>query len=455
MNSKVEKVVIIGAGLCGTLMGIRLAQRGYQVKIYEKRPDLRTADISAGRSINLALSDRGFAALDMVGMMEDIKPEIIPMLGRLIHKDGETTLYRYSGREAHHINSISRGGLNIKLLEKADSYDNVQIYFNVHCTKVDIESNTIWMSDSTSNYKITADLIIGADGAGSAVRHSFQAKGNVLRFSYSQNWLDTGYKELSIQPDANGNHQIEKNALHIWPRDGFMMIALPNNDGSFTLTLFIPFEGKNSMEDLQTPAQIQAFYEEHFPDIIDLMPDLISEFQKNPTSALGTVRCYPWGYGRVLLLGDAAHAIVPFYGQGMNCAFEDCVVLDKLIDDLDGDWDKIISNYQVERKPDADAIAALAEENFFEMRDATADSTFNTKRIIELKLEKEFDDYHSKYSQVTFRPDIPYHQAMTQGRLQNKILLDMVKDVKDVEALDLDSFYDEFKSKIREFSNVS
>lgn len=446
-----EKIAIIGAGLCGTLMAMRLSQRGYDVKVYEKRSDPRKEKYTGGRSINLALSDRGIAALRMVGLEKEIQKETIPMRGRMIHTEGsfQGEFYQYSGRSKDWINSVSRGGLNIKLLEEADKFPNIDFYFDIECQSVDLENTkATFVSDTNGQITIEADVIIAADGAGSAARKSFLDRGNQLRFDFSVQYLDTGYKELSLPPLEEGSWAIEKNALHIWPRDGFMMIALPNLDGSFTLTLFVPFEGKGNIENLDTDTEILDFFNKNFPDLSKYHSHMLRDFYENPTSTLGTIRCYPWVANRTLLLGDSAHAIVPFYGQGMNCAFEDCIVLDDLIDKHNGDWDIILKRYQQIRKPDADAIASLAEDNFYEMRDATADPVFNKKRKIELALEQKFQEYYSKYSLVTFREDLPYHKAMEQGRKQNKILMDIASGIENVGEVNLDNIFQELKLRM-------
>lgn len=431
------KIAIAGAGLCGTLMAIRLAEYGYEIDLYERRPDLRKTDISAGRSINLALSDRGLAALDMVGLKETVSKEIIPMHGRMIHpSEGENTLYSYSGRKDQFINSVSRGGLNMTLLDTAEKSENINLFFEANVRSVDLKTTTLTVIINGIEKTQPYDTIFGSDGAGSAIRRTLQKQSSRLRFDFQQKWLSTGYKELHIPPTTEGGWKIEKHALHIWPRNGHMMIALPNLDGSFTLTMFTPFEGPVGMDRLVTDELITEFMQENFADATIHIPDLLEQFHANPTASLGTIKCYPWAYNRTVLLGDSAHAIVPFYGQGMNCALEDCVVLDQLILEHNHDWDKILPAYQEQRKIDADAIADLAEDNFYEMRDATADPVFNVKRLIELRLEAELE-YYSKYSLVTFRADVPYHIAMKQGRLQNKILYDIAKNTEDPTTVEL------------------
>ncbi|WP_103866293.1 NAD(P)/FAD-dependent oxidoreductase [Aquimarina sp. I32.4] len=428
-----ENILIIGAGLCGSLLALRLAQRGYQIIMYESRPDLRTTDISAGRSINLALSDRGLRAMKMVGIVDKVLPFCTPMYGRLIHDiQGNTFTSNYSGRDGEYINSISRGGLNGLLLTEAEKHDNVTIHFNKKCTSVDIENTTAKFKCyiTKEKHEVCADLIFGADGAGSALRKSYYLEKKFL-FSYSQNYLTHGYKELEIPADKIGNHQISKDHLHIWPREQYMLIALPNLDGSFTVTLFLSYdEGAYNFNNLTTIEKVTEFFKTQFPDALDLIPDINNEFFNNPTGALGTVKCAPWYYkGKTLLMGDAAHAIVPFYGQGMNASFEDVVVFDEILDQHQGDWEATFKAYQKTRKKDTDAIADLAIDNYYEMRDHVANPIFKEKRKIEMDLEKTFpNDYFSKYSMVTFNETINYATAMKIGRAQDKALLNLIAD---------------------------
>jgi kynurenine 3-monooxygenase len=433
-----ERIGVIGAGLCGTLLGIRLSQLGYRVDIWERRSDMRQSDVDAGRSINLALSSRGLSALDMIGLHSQILDDIIPMYGRRIHDvDGNTTLYKYSGREDEYINSVSRSGLNIELLNYADDIDGLNIHFSTQVDRVDLDNTSLYVRDGEDVFKHQYDIIFGADGAGSAVRRSIQKRSNQLRFDFSQKYLDTGYKELEIPAGEGGTWRIDRNALHIWPRDGHMMIALPNTDGSFTLTLFIRFEGEYSLEHIKDDEAVQAFFEQYYPDALAHMPTLIRDWHDNPTSSLGMIKCHPWLVNHTLLIGDAAHAIVPF------CALEDCVVLDRLIAQHDHDWSTILPQYQSIRKPHTDAIADLAIDNFYEMRDATADPLFNKKRKLELRLETEYPDYYSKYGLVTFRPDLDYHQAMTLGRRQDDLLMDLAASIDDPKAANLSAIYDQ------------
>ena len=428
---KKESILIIGAGLCGSLLALRLGQRGFKVHVVEMRPDLRTMDISAGRSINLAFSNRGLKAIKLVGLESKVKSLCIPMHGRMVHDiKGNTFLSNYSGRDNESINSISRELLTALLLDEAEALENVTIEFQKRCTNVDFENKQASFEDDISgtSFKIYADLIFGTDGAGSALRKSYFKERKFL-FSFSQNYLTHGYKELTIQPDQNGGFKTFKNALHIWPRGDFMIIALPNLDGSFTVTLFLSYEsGTYNFNNLTSPEIVTEFFKKEFPDALELMPNLAIEFFENPTAPLGTIKCFPWNYkGHSLLLGDSAHAIVPFYGQGMNASFEDVVEFDAFLDTHEGNWEDTFKDFQNRRKVDTDGIADLAIDNFHEMKDHVANPIFQEKRKIEMALEAEFPEvYHSKYSLVTFKETIGYNEAMTIGRAQDKAILSML-----------------------------
>ena len=431
MNKK-EKILIVGAGLCGSMLALRMAQRGYQVVVYESRSDLRKSDISAGRSINLALSNRGLKALRMAGIEEKARELCIPMKGRLMHDVASNTFEsNYSGRQGEFINSISRGDLNGLLLTEAEKYSNVKIHFNTRCLEIDIETKiaSFQSIDSEKQFTVQADVIFGTDGAGSSLRKSYEKQ--FPEFSVTQDFLTHGYKELEIPADINGNHIISKEHLHIWPRGDYMLIALPNMDGSFTVTLFLSYsEGLYNFDNLVTEEKIIEFFKKDFPDALSLIPDVLKEFENNPTGKLGTVKCYPWSYkGNTLLLGDSSHAIVPFYGQGMNASFEDVYVFDNVLNQFEGDWLTVFSEFQKQRKIDTDAIADLAIDNYYEMRDHVANPLFKEKRIVEMNLEKYFPtEYFSKYSLVTFNEYIGYHEAMTKGRAQDKVLLKMAEN---------------------------
>lgn len=443
-----EKILIVGAGLCGSLLAIRMAQKGYQVELRESRWDLRDQALEGGRSINLALSDRGLMALASVGIGDSIKKECIPMLGRMIHSvEGDLRFSKYSGREGEQINSISRTGLNVALLEKADSHDNLHITFDSKCTHVDLKKGEAKFSNKDGSEEIvTADVILGTDGAGSIVRRSMMAKTTSLLFNYSQEFLRSGYKELHIPPTETGGWRIEKNALHIWPRGKFMMIALPNLDGSFTVTMFHPYEGHAGFNTLNSPAKVRSFFEQYYPDSMTHMPDLEEDYFDNPVGVLGTNKCYPWqAYGKVCIMGDAAHAIVPFYGQGMNASFEDVRIFDEIHTQHKGDWTKIFTSFQDARAVNTNAIADLAIDNFYEMQDKVDDIPFIKKRTLEMQLEQNYKDYYSKYSLVTFQPNLPYQDAMLRGRAQDKMLLDIVTK-NDPKDLDLDEVYHKLKS---------
>lgn len=430
-----DNILIIGAGLCGSLLALRLAQRGYQITLVEKRPDLRKVTQDAGRSINLALSDRGLKGLRLAGVEEEAKKLCIPMNGRMIHdKEGNTFLSPYSGREGEYINSISRPGLNMLLLDAIDKMPNVTTYFNLGCEEVDLEN----ASTSFKNYETgktetySGDILIGTDGAGSAVRRNMFEHKKFL-FSFSQQWLTHGYKELEIPATKDGGFKTYKNALHIWPRGEDMLIALPNLDGSFTVTLFLPYSNSDyCFDNLITAEKVEEYFQKEFPDALELIPNLAEEYFNNPTGPLGTIKCSPWHcYGKSLLMGDAAHAIVPFYGQGMNASFEDVVVFDEVLEKFEGNWEQVFSEYEKARKIDTDAIADLAVDNFHEMKEHTASPLFQQKRKLEIAFETQLPkEYFSKYSLVTFNEAIPYSQAMKRGRAQDKAILNLLDDGK-------------------------
>lgn len=421
-----KDVTIIGAGLVGSLLSIYLSKRGYRVKVFERRGDMRKEKMSAGRSINLALSDRGIKALEEVGIMDEIRKICIPMHGRYIHNaDGSTAFQRY-GKEGQFINSVSRGELNKQLMNLAESH-GAEISFSNKCEAIDWKTNAVTFEGLNAEF-ITHNsaLIFGADGAYSAARLQHQLQHD--RFQYSQYYIDFGYKELNIPPGNDGSFRMEKNALHIWPRGNYMLIALPNIDGSFTCTLFFPFDGEPSFASLNTKEKVKAFFEKTFTDAVPLMPTLEEDFFTNPTSSLVTVRCYPWiREDKFALIGDAAHGIVPFFGQGMNCGFEDCSVLNSLMDKYGEDWKTILSEYQQLRKPDGDAIAELALNNFIEMRDKVGDPKFLLQKKIEAKLHEKYPDkWIPAYSQVTFSPHIRYSEALQRGQMQETIMQEVM-----------------------------
>lgn len=430
-----KNVTIVGAGLVGSLLSLYLAKKGYKVSIYERRPDMRKTNLMAGRSINLALSDRGWRGLEAVGIADEIRKIGIPMYGRYIHhKDGSSSNQPY-GKDTQAIYSVSRADINMKLMDLAEQQAGVSIHFDERCSHVSRGADLVSTFENNTSRKVTevrSDLLFGADGAFSAARLNMQLQSD--RFEYNQHYINCGYKELIIPPGENGSFRMEKNALHIWPRGTFMMIALPNPDGNFTCTLFLPFEGEKSFGSLKTDEQISRFFNEEFPDAVPLMPTLISDFKHNPTSSLVTVKCFPWTFDeKIALIGDAAHAIVPFYGQGMNCGFEDCVVLNDLIETHNENWPLILKEYERLRKPDADAIADLAVGNFIEMRDKTADPKFLLQKKIEAKFSQKYPEkWIPAYSMVTFTPQMRYSTALQKGNRQQEIM-DRIMDRPDIE----------------------
>ncbi|MBU6119865.1 FAD-dependent oxidoreductase [Hymenobacter siberiensis] len=426
-----ERITVMGAGLVGSLLSLYLARRGHAVEVFERRGDPRRAGFQEGRSINLALSDRGWKALGGVGVANDIRQVGIPMSGRVMHDvQGNLTRQPY-GHDGQAIYSVNRGHLNRRLLDLAEGQTGVTFNFGQQCLGIDLKTKELRLRDTETQEEHTAPYtrLFGTDGAFSAVRSALQ---RTDRFDYSQDFLDYGYKELTIAAGPGGAWQIEKNALHIWPRGQYLMIALPNLDGSFNATLFFPYEGAESFAALQTPAEVAAFFDRVFPDTVSLMPALTEEFFAHPTGSLLTIKCFPWKYNDdVLLLGDAAHAIVPFYGQGMNAGFEDCTVLNALFDEYgDSAWDTIFAEFQAERKPNNDAMADLALYNFVEMRDRVADPVFLLQKKIEAKISGQFPgQWVPLYSQVTFS-DTPYAEALAAGQRQDAIMARLMPHIQ-------------------------
>ena len=416
-------IAIVGGGLAGSLMSVYFARRGFDVDVYERRPDMRTSQVEGGRSINLALSERGLNALRAVGLEERIRELCIPMHGRMIHPvEGARSLQPY-GDTGQYINSVSRAMLNEILMDSAEYDSLITYHFNKKCAGFSLETGALRFRDTeTGEFReVRPSLVIGADGAFSAIRYRMQTSPN---FEYQQTFLGHGYKELVIPAAPDGSWRMEKHALHIWPREDFMMIALPNLDGSFTCTLFMAFEGpKASFEALKTKQQVTDFFRTHFPDAVALMPTLLDDFFANPTGSLVTIRCAPYHWGEnVLLIGDAAHAIVPFYGQGMNAAFEDCFELDRLITEHGPDWAKVLPEFTRRRKPNADAIAELALYNYLEMRDLVTSRWFLWRKKLEGLLHRWFpSSWIPLYTMITFT-NIPYHQAQARARHQSELL---------------------------------
>ena len=442
-KSSDQTITIVGAGLAGALLAILLSKRGYGVELYERRPDPRPGAGGAGRSINLALSTRGLHALQQAGLADRVRQHSIKMPGRIIHTlDGDTHFQPYGVNASDVLYAISRAELQNLLLDALTPHSKARIAFEASCVEVDTTRQTLTLSHAdTGNHASTGETttlrrqrIIAADGASSAAR---QAMLRTPRFNYSQTYLEHGYKELTIPAAADGAFQLEPHALHIWPRGAYMLIALPNLDGSFTCTLFMPFDGDVSFAALDTPDAIAAFFQHQFPDVVPLIPHLVDDFTANPTGSLVTIKCSPWhDRDRLLLLGDAAHAIVPFYGQGMNCAFEDCTELDACIDAAAPDWGRVFETFFQRRKPNTDAIADMAVEHYIEMRDRVADPHFLLQKQIEQELARRFPERFTPiYSLVTFQR-LPYAYARQQSRQHERILRQLSAGVAQAEQVD-------------------
>jgi kynurenine 3-monooxygenase len=436
MTGKAETVSLIGAGLNGPLLALGLVKRGFRVDICERRPDMRRVRTSAGRSINLALSTRGIHALAQAGLWDEMRKIIIPMKGRMMHSaTAELTFQPYGKDESEVINSISRSDLNMALMNAAEQ-PGVKICFEERCTGIDLKTGAIQLRNERTgtDRELNPGVVIACDGAVSVIRNEILKHG---RFNFSQQYLDYGYKELTIPAGPNGKHALETNALHIWPRGNHMLIALPNIDGTFGCILFLPFEGPDSFAGLTTPSAVIEFFRLRFPDVIPLMPDLADNFSANPIGAMVTIKCSPWHVdGRALLLGDAAHAIVPFFGQGINCGFEDCSCLLELLDRHGADWQLIFQEFEKARKINTDAIADMAVENFVEMRDRVADPRFLFRKKVELALEAKYPQlFVPKYAMVTFHR-IPYATAFDRGQSQDRMLSELCDSIDRVEDLD-------------------
>lgn len=420
MSKSPKDIAIVGSGLVGSLLAIYLRKEGHKVTVFDRRPDIRTVEFS-GRSINLAMSNRGWNALQQVGLEEEIKQIAIPLYQRAMHVDGVPLYYQKYGKEEEAIWSTSRGILNRKMIDLAEA-EGTEFRFSEKVWDVDLPEAKIFTGESEKGVweEYQFDCVFGCDGAFSRVRHKMQRRS---RFDYSQEFIKVGYKELSILPNEDGTHKLDKHSFHIWPRGKFMLIAMPNLDGSFTCTLFMPYEGDISFESIKTKEDARAFFSTHFPNVMPDLDNLIEDFFKNPTSAMVTMKCFPWTYwDKAALVGDSAHAIVPFYGQGMNAGFEDIFVLTNLLKKYPDNWTLAFDEYQKERKPNADAIAELSYRNFVEMSSKTADPMF----LLQKKIEKKFATEHPEkwlpvYSRVTFS-NRPYAEALALGDAQEAIM---------------------------------
>jgi kynurenine 3-monooxygenase len=432
VSKRSGEITLVGAGLAGSLLGVFLARRGFPVVIFERRPDLRRVDISAGRSINLALANRGIHALGQVGLMPKIEPLLIPMRGRMLHDEqGNLQLLPYGNKPQEVIYSISRGALNALLMDAAEQTGKVQIRFEQACTGVELNRRSLQVNSEAIPYEV----LIGTDGSASLVRDAIVAASGG---ESHEEPLGHSYKELTIPPGEARRFGMERNALHIWPRGEFMLIALPNTDGSFTATLFLPNEGEESFGAITDSAAVHQLFERRFADALRLMPNLDEQFFSNPTGRLSTIRCWPWHFGdHALILGDAAHAIVPFHGQGMNAAFEDCSALDACLGSYGQNWRRIFESFARERKPSADAIADMALENYVEMRSSVRDPKFQLKKELSFRLEERHPDrFIPRYSMVMFHL-IPYAEAQRRGALQEGILEDLVANASSINEIDL------------------
>lgn len=426
-NSK--KIAVVGSGLVGSLLAIYLRKAGHIVHVYDRSPDIRQIQFS-GRSINLAMSNRGWKALDGLGIGDAVRAIAIPMDKRAIHLVDKLNFQNY-GQEGECIYSISRGTLNRKMIDLAEAA-GAEFFFEHKIWDVTLSEATLHIGETERGEweERKYDMVFGADGAFSRIRHRMQRQS---MFNYSQEFLNIGYKELNIPANADGTHKLDTNSFHIWPRGEYMLIALPNLDGSFTCTLFMPFEGENSFASLTDRKTVSDFFEKNFPDSIEVIPKLAEDFFNNPTSTLVTMKCFPWTYeDKIALIGDACHAIVPFYGQGMNAGFEDISVLNEMMQQFGNDWKTIFSEYQKSRKPNADAIAELSYRNFLEMSSKTADEKF----LLQKKIEKWFSDKYPEkwiplYSRVTFS-DRPYTEALAIGDKQ-KAIMDQVMLLPEIE----------------------
>lgn len=438
--SEAGPIVIVGAGPAGALLAIYLAEQGHKVKLCESRPDLRSVDISSGRSINLALATRGLATLQDIGVTDEVKKITIPMRGRMVHTNGEATLQPYGLNDWEVIHSVSRGDLNAILLDRAEATCRVELVFNQRCRSVDFEAKTIKFTDGADNneeYEIPFGVVFGADGVNSAVRRS------MLEFNggtFVKEPLDHGYKEILIRPKDDGGFQIDPNALHIWPRGEFMLIALANPEGDFTVTLFMPLLGeRDSFEALETEKKVLEFFNYHFAEFMPLVPDLTAQFFENPTGELGTLRTEGWSHGADgVLVGDAAYSIVPFHGQGMNLAMESTRALARQIEAHPEDLAGAFTAYEAQRIDNAAAIAEMALQNYSEMRSGVVDPKYLLKRELALELQSRYPERISpRYNMVMFTT-MAYSEALSRGAVLNNLLNELTDGCLELRDVDFE-----------------
>lgn len=415
--------------MVGSLWAVYLSKAGYKVKIYEARGDLRTTDISAGKSINLALSTRGWKAFKTVGVDKEIEKIAIPMYGRTMHDEEGNLTFQPYGKEGQAIYSVSRAGINCKMMDIAEQYGDAEIFYHERCIGADLENGIVYLENTQTGERseVQSDVVFAADGAFSGMRYNAMQK--LDRFQYSQKYIEDGYRELLLPANPDGSYKMDINSLHIWPRGRFMLIALANEDGSFTCTLFMPHENDaNSFSNLTSREKVENFFKTTFPDFYEMMPDVADAWEDHPLSSLAIIRCYPWTHGKVALMGDAAHATVPFYGQGMNAGFEDCTVMWELMQEHGDDWTTIFQRYQESRKPNGDAVQDLSLDNYYVMRDYVADPEFLLQKRFEKRISELYpDDYIPLYSQVSFS-HIPYAEAYKKGKEQDAYIKSIMKE---------------------------
>jgi len=443
-----KTATIVGAGLVGSLWAVYLSKAGYKVTIFESRSDLRKADISAGKSINLALSVRGWKAFKTVNVEKEVEKIAIPMTGRTMHDLESNLTYQPYGLDGEAIYSVSRAGINCTMMDIAENQGGADIKYNQKCVGADLENGIVYLEDTKTGekYRHTSDVVFGTDGAFSAIRTKAMQKS--ARFDYSQKYIEDGYREILLPANADGSYKLDVNTLHIWPRGRYMLIALPNEDGSFTCTLFMPFEGHSSSFDkLKTKADVNTFFETKFPDFYAMMPEIGDAWEDHPLSSLAIIRCFPWTVGKTALMGDAAHATVPFYGQGMNAGFEDCTVMWELMQKHNEDWSKVFTEYQELRKPDGDAVQDLSLHNYYVMRDYVADPEFLLQKKFERRIQELYPEkYMPLYSQVSFS-NIRYSEAWIKGMKQDGFIKEIMKK-HDVETLMVENKIDDLVHEI-------